>query len=360
MRDTYISNTTLYYPDDIAWLHDNVCIVLESVGFRVGASIRVTDTHTGIYRKLTHYSELNRVVFPLNDTLMSLYSGSDTYNIVVDVYENETIVDSFGFDQTIYNGTSQPLRAHGSTRTIYAYDEQDLYKIQLLLPTSGNVNVNGHSYPVLWKGITGFDVRDAVDGNGTYPMCYFAGAKGDSLGIDIVNVKNITPFSAVAELEYKTESGDVPEEEKQKGGIWADTKFEADDFCAQIIYEEACDDFNFFKVRYLDTDGCLRYLGGKIISDTTNASGDNYYRLDTGSVYRNISRRRITSSSGTVKVGYGLLRRDSYWTDILLADKVEFRNYNGDWVECSVVSDSVTVKSDESDDVTLEFQLFVN
>lgn len=360
MREITISNTNVSYPDQLTWLHDNISIVLEASGYAVGAKIRVTNTATGQYRKLEHYSELERIVFPLNDTYLSLYSGTDEFNVTIDVYEDGVIADSFGFTHKVYNGTSLPLRAHGSTRTVYAYDDGDLYKIQLLFPATGNLNINGVSFPITEVGIRGFDMRSVVNDNGTYPMCYAAGAKSDGTKIYITNVKNITPFSAVAELEFETGSGDVPDEYKQKGDIWADSKFTSETYCVNLVYEEACNDFNFFKVRYLDTDGCLRYLGGRIISDTTKASGDNYFRLDTDTVYRNISRKYISESSGTVKVGYTSLRRDSYWNDILLADKVEFQNFNGEWVECSVASDSVTVKSDESEDVTLEFQLFIN
>lgn len=360
MREITISNTNVSYPDQLTWLHDNISIVLEANGYGVGANIMVTNTASGQYRKLSHYSELERIVFPLNDTYLSLYTDSDEFNVTIDVYENGVLADSFGFTHKVYNGTSLPLRAHGSARTVYAYDDDDLYKIQMLFPATGHLNVNGNSYSVTNIGIMGFDLRSAVNENGTYPMCYFSGTNPQGTSVNITNIKNITPFSAVAELEFQIGSGVVPDDYKQKGDIWADSKFTSGQYCVNLIYEEACDNFNFFKVRYLDTDGCLRYLGGKIISDTTKASGDNYFRLDTDSVYRNISRKYISESSGTVKVGYTSLRRDSYWNDILLADKVEFLNYNGEWVECSVATDSVTVKSDESEDVTLEFQLFIN
>lgn len=360
MRTISLSNTVINFPDKMSWLYDNTYIVLKGNDVSVGADIRVTNTSTGEYRKLKHISEIERIVFPLNDTLFSLYSDSYLYNITLNLYENGTQVASFGFDTDIYNGRSLPLRAHGSTRTVYVYGPEDLYKLQMLYPTSGNLSVNGSTVPILSSGIIGKDLRPYITNTGIYKVCFNSGAKPGSDQISIVNVKNITPFSAVAELDFSKGDGQIPAIDEQKGDIWADSKFKAQSYCFDIIYEEVCKNFNAFKVRYTDTDGCLRYLAGRIMEDTTNASGENYYRLDTTTVLKNISRKYITGSSGVVKVAYPNLRKDSYWNDILLSPKIEFLNYNNEWVECSVVDESVTVTAEESEDVTLQFQLFVN
>ena len=362
MRSTTISNTTINYPDSTCWLGDNLFVELIGNGVTVGASIQVTDLASGKYRKLKHISELNRLVFPLNDTMKSLYHDGISFNAVVNLYENGVTVDSFGFDFDCLNGKSLPLRAHGSTRTIYAYSEEDLHKVQFLFPATGAFSVNGgNNIPIIQPGLTGLDLRSYITHDGVYPMCFQAGAKGGSAsGIDIVNAFGDSPFSGVAQLSYTDESGDVPSDEKNKGDIWNDSKFSSEKYCIDIVYDQACDDFNFFHTRYTDCDGCIRFLGGKIISQTTNQTSENYYRLDTDSVYRNISRKYQRESSGTVKVAYDSLKRDSYWNDILMSDKVWFRNFDNEWYECSVVDKKVTVNSDDTQDVQLEFELFIN
>lgn len=361
MRSTTISNSVINFPDSTCWLGDNLFVELIGNGVTVGASIQVTDLASGKYRKLKHISELQRLVFPINDTMKSLYHDAISFNVVVNVYEDGLPTGSFGFDFDCLAGKSLPLRAHGSTRTIYAYSEEDLYKVQLLFPATGGLSVNGHHIPIIQPGLVGLDLRSYINHSGTYPMCFEAGAKGGSAsGIQIVNAFGNTPFSGVAQLSYTDESGDVPSDEKNKGDIWNDSKFSSEKYCIDIVYDQACDDFNFFEVRYTDTDGCTRFLGGKIISQTTNQSAKNYYRLDTDSIYRNISRKYQEESSGVVKVAYDSLKRDSYWSDILLSEKVWFRNFDEEWYECSILDKKVTVNADDTQDVQLEFELFIN
>lgn len=360
MRNTTISNTVLTYPDSTCWLYDNLFIKLDSSTSTVGAYIAITDLASGLYRKLKYISELGSLVFPLNDSILSLYHDSLSFNIVVSVYEDGNQVGSFGFDTNILNGRSLPLRAHGSTRTIYAYSQQDLQKVQLLFPATGSLRVNGNSLPVIHQGLTGFDLRSYITQTGEYQMCFAAGAKHGPSGITIVNAFGDSPFSGVAQLSFDDKSGDIPENEQNKGDIWEDSKFNSESYCIDLVYDDVCDDFNFFHTRYTDSDGCIRYLGGKIISQTTNKSAENFYRLDTDTVYRNISRKFIKESSGTVKVAYDNLKRDSYWTDILLSDTIWFKNFDGEWCECSIVNKEVTVNADDTQDVQLEYELFIN
>lgn len=376
MRQTTISNITVTYPDAIAWLHDNITVTLEGTlgNQKVGADITVTNTATGGTRTLRYLSELNTLVFPLNDTFMSLRRDDSTYNVVVKLYNGALSAGSFGFDTDVVNGQTLPLRRHGSTRTIYAYSSDDLRKIRVYYPASGAVSVGGCSFLIPYEGIIGLDLRGCVTSDGVWSMCYSSEAKDSEAEhvqdpveksthgyISIVDVNSITTTSAVAQLWFADTSGEVDPNSDKGGGVWNDEKFPMDSYCIRLVYEEPCDTgFDFFKVRYTDTDGCLRYLGGKILEQTTGREAENYYRLDADSVLHNISRKHTKSSNGTVKVGYDSLRRDSYWTDILLSDKVEFLNYNGDWVECSVVSDEVTVTSSESEDVTIEYELFAN
>lgn len=376
MRTYTSSNITVTYPDVTSYLKDNLTLAVEGTfgNQKVGAEITVTNAATGMSRTLRYLSDMNRLVFPLNDTFMSLAGeGSITHNVTVTLYDGGTVVGSFGFDTDIVNGQTLPLRRHGSTRTVYAYSTDDIRKVQLLFPASGAVSVGGCSFIVPYEGILGLDLRGCITGNGDWSLCYNSQAKDskaehapeaveDTHGyISIVDVNHITPTAATAQLWFADTSGDIDPNADKGGGVWDDEKFYLDSYCVTIVYNEPCDTgFDFFKVRYTDTDGCIRYLGGKILEQTTARDAENYYRLDTDSVLRNISRRYINSSNGAVKIGYDSLRRDSYWTDILLSDKVEFLNYNGDWVECSVSSTKVTVKSEQSEDVTIEYELFKN
>ncbi len=362
MRTTTVSNIEITYPDATAYLGDNLFIALKSTNdLPIGAQIQVTDLASTKYRKLRYLSETSNVVFSLNDAIDSLYHDALSFNITIRLYEDGAYVGDYGFDVDIMNGRTLPLRRHGSTRTIYVYGEDDIYKVGFIFPASGSLSVNGHGVPIIAGGYTSLDLRSYITNTGEYQLCFQAGAKGDNETqsqntISIVDVGGVTPFSAVAQLYFADTSGDVPSGDKG-GGVWKEDEFYLENYCMTLVYDSVCDDFNFFKVRYYDTDGIMRYLGGKVVSETTESKGENFYRMDTSIPLRNISRRYLTECSDTVNVAYGELRRDSYWNDILLADKVEFKNHNDEWVECSVKTSKVTVTSDETQDVELEFEI---
>lgn len=364
MRTTNIGNISVIYPDTTAYLHDNIFVGLTSGnGSRVGAKIQVNEASSGRWRKLQYMGETPELVFNLNDSVQSLYNEGVLFNITIQLYENGAVVGDFGFDTNIMNGRTLPLRAHGSARTIYVYGMDDLYKVGFVFPASGSLSVNGHGLPITSGGYTSLDLRPYIATTGEYSLCFEAGTKGEGQGktetqntISVVNVGGITPFSATAQLYYADTSGKVPSGDKG-GGIWKEDEFYLESYCVNLIYSGVCDDFNFFETRYRDTDGIMRYLGGKVVEETTESKGENYYRMDTSTVIRNISRRHVNDTSDTVKVAYGELRRDSYWNDILLADKVEFRNYNGEWVECSVRTNKVTLTSEETQDVEIEYEI---
>ena len=361
MQNATIGNFEITYPDTTAYLHDNLLIKVRSVTNQpVGAQIQITDLASGNYRKLKYLSELNEIVFVLNDSVSSLYHDALSYNVTMRLYENGVYVSDYGFDFDIMNGRTLPLRRHGSTRTIYVYDEDDLYKVGLILPASGGLSINDCHFPVITGGYKSLDLRGCVTSTGDYNLCYDSQAKGgggtSESEVKIVNVGGITPFSASVQLQFADTSGDIPSGDKG-GGVWNDDQFYLENYCVKLIYSSICNDYNFFKVRYYDTDGIMRYLGGKIKDETVESKGENFYRMDVSTPIKDISRRYLTESADTVKVAYGELRRDSYWNDILLADKVEFLNYAGDWFECSVKTSKVTVTSEEYQDVELEFEI---
>lgn len=359
---TYTNNSiTIAYPDTTSYLYDNLFVKLEDASNNaIGAKIQVTDLASGRYRKLQYFGETPLLVFSLNDAIQSLYHDAITYNITVSVYINGVHSDDFGFDTDIMNGRTLPLRSHGSARTVYAYGEDDLRKVGFIFPASGSLSVNGHGIPIIASGYTSLDLRSYITEAGTYQLCFHAGAKGDGgtsqTTVRIVNVGNIKPFSAEVQLWFADTSGDVPSGDKG-GGVWKDDDYYLESYCINLIYEETCNDFNLFRTRYYDTDGIIRYLGGRIMEENIEASGENFYKMDTTTVIKNISRRYISDSADTVKVAYPDLRRDSYWTDILLSDRVWFLNYNNEWMECSIKTNKATATSEESMDVEIEYEI---
>ena len=361
MRSRTINGTEVIYPNSIVWNGDNTQISLSNSTYNVGAQITVKNNATGKQKELIYASELKNLTFNLNDTLRSLFTyGGCTINVMVTVYTAGYQNGSFGFNMNMLNGKTLPNRKHGSTRTVYVYDDDELASTQFLFSGYGTLTVNSTVLPVSGSGRRAFNLLPYINRSGEWWLCYKYGDKSPyDKETDTIQVLGVKEFSTSAVLSLQFDSRDTqPAVKEIRGGdVWNDSQVNLADYCIRVVREDPCDDFDFFLVRYYDTDGCLRYLGGKIDSETTNSKQKNYYRPDN-SVYKNISRKHIEDFSGTLKVSYPELRRDSYWQDILLAEKIEFKNYDGEWTECSLATSKVTVKTQECDDVQIEYEIY--
>lgn len=361
MRTTNIGNITLTYPDPTVWLGDNILLELKTSLPQgpVGGIVTVRNAGTGMTLVQRYISEMKSVVFDIRDSITSLYTDNLTFNIKVDVYNDlyNLYAGSYSFNLTTLDGKSIPGRKHGSARTIYLYGPSDLIKVGFYFNNTGVIRINGRTFNVETPGLKQVNLSSVITESGVYQACFDSTTKSGIPTIVTTGVEEITDKSAVVRINITTGEEDV--ETAGKGGqLWNKDIFDFNNYCVNLVYEEPCEDFDFFKVRYKDTDGIMRYLGGRVISDKTDADGENYYRPSIEHPYRDLPRKHIKEASGTVKVFYSMLHRDSYWYDILLAENIEFLDTNNNWLPCSLVTNSVEVNNNESQDVTLEYQLY--
>ena len=362
MRTIAISTTQVTYPNSTVWTSDNIFISLSDDVYPVGCQISITNVSTLKTRTLTYISELKNLTLDIGDTvrLLSDESGS-TINIKISVYTDQFFVGSFAFNIQTLCGRTLTSRSHGSARTFYVYSYDELYKFHLMLTGTGALRVNGgNNIPVTMSGRNSFNLQNYINSTGNYDLCYYMGVKGGGIGskdyvtsVDIVDV-NPSVFSAVASLTFR-ELDPVPTDPIKGGGIWEDSRIDLSRYCMKLIYDEPCSDFDFFEIRYWDTDGCMRYLGGKVASTTTTSKQKNYVGA-RNSVYRDISQRHIEEANETVKVLFSDIRRDAYFEDVLLSPHVYFKNYAGEWMPCSVADSKITIKSDEYSDLELQIE----
>lgn len=361
MRTKNIGNIKLTYPNSTIWLGDNILLELQTMlaNGPVGGKVTIRNAATGMSLVQTYLTEMKNLVFDIRDSINSLYTDNLTFNINVDVYDDvfQLYGGSYSFNLTTLDGKSIPGRKHGSARTIYLYGPSDLAKVGFYFNNTGVLRINGTTFNVTTVGFHQFDLRAVITDTGIYQACFDSGVKPGIPTVVVAGIEDITEKSAVVRIDLTTGKEDV--KTAGKGGqLWNKDIFKFDEYCINLVYEQPCEDFDFFKVRYKDTDGIMRYLGGQVISDKTAAEGENYYRPSIEYTYRNLSRKHLKEASGTVKVFYSMLRRDSYWNDILLAEKIEFLDTNNNWLPCSLVTNSVEVNHNESQDVTLEYQLY--
>lgn len=361
MRTTNINTVTVTYPNSNVFVYDNIFIQLSDSLYPVGAEINVTNMSSLETKTLVYISERKNLTITLNDVVRRLHMvGGCTLNVKVKAYTDRFYVGTFFFNMETLDGRSMPQRSHGAARTFYVYDQSELQKFQLFLSGSGSLSIGGHSFPVIGGGKNSFDLLSTVTTSGEHPFCYQYGAKGGggedkTLSIEITGVEP-SVFSAAAMLNYYDIDTQPPADEIKGGGVWSDTKTNLARFCGSIVLAEPCTGFDFMELLYFDTDGCIRYLGGKIQSETTTAKKQNYVG-ERNSVYRDISQRHTEESGVTVKLAFEDVRRDAYPQDVLLSEHLWFKNYGGDWLPCSLVDSKITVKSDDEMDLELEVEL---
>lgn len=363
MRQTTVNTVIVSYPEQTVFTADNIFISLSDSNYTVGAEISITNMSTLQTKTLTYISELKDLTFDIGDVIRMLHrEGGSSINVKVKVYTDMFYVGTFSFNLQTLDGRSLPQRSHGSARTFYVYDPSELYKFHLFLVGTGALTVDGGSnIPVTQIGRNSFNLQNTITTYGEHQWCYAMGVKGGDIeekSYESVEITNVEPsvFSGVVSLYYHTPQP-VPTDPIKGGGVWNDERMNLAEFCGRIIFDEACDDFDFFELMYYDTDGCVRYLGGKIQSETTQSKGKNFVGV-RDSVFRDISHRHIEEASGTVKVAFNDLRRDSYYSDILLSPHVYFKNYAGDWMPCSIADSKITVKSEDYADLELNIELY--
>lgn len=361
MRTKNIGNVKLTYPNQTVWLGDNILLELKTnlAQGGVGGKVTIRNASTGMTLVQTYMTEMKSVTFDITDAINSLYNDTLNFNVNVEVYDNVFQINdgSYSFDLNVLDGKTIPGRRHGSARTFYFYGASDISNVGFYFNNTGTLNINGQVFDVPTVGYNSFNLSSVLLTSGSYTACFDSRVKPYIPTVVVAGIEDITEKSAVVRVDIKTGGEDVKTAGKG-GNLWNKDIFPFNNYCMNLVYEKPCTDFDFFKVRYKDTDGIMRYLGGQVVSDKTSAEGENYYRPSISYPYKNLSRKHLKESAGTVKVFYSMLRRDSYWSDILLAEKIEFLDTNNTWLPCSLKTNSVEVNHNESQDVTLEFELY--
>lgn len=352
MRIAQVSYTNEYqitYPEEYVWLGDNNVIKVESTdgNTAVGAEITITRTNDGVSRTIRHCSELHYIVFNLNDLLLNIYNGGMTYDVTVKCLNWGIYDGQIRFGLKILKGKSFTNRSHGAERTIYTYNLSDLNKLQLWCHKDGVISCGTTNYTV-HQGYNALNLDNVITHSGDYTLCFFAQSVVPLLAI---NTFNVTTSSAKVELSLNNTT--APTTNATKGDIWSDSKFTTNQYCIDLHVVESCSDFDVIKLRYYNTDGMLRYIAGKIMSETIDVKTELYKQFDL-SVYRNIPRRYMTANDRKIKIVFDDIQRDAYLSDILLSDSVQFLNYDGEWYDCVIANSAITATNEDSEDYELE------
>lgn len=351
------ANLSMDYPERDIWLRDNNTVTLRASnsGSKVGAVVTVTNMATGESRILNHNSELPTLVFPLRDTLQWLYGGDPnqgmSYTFSVRAWLDNQYAGEYAWRSEMANGVSLPFRAHGACRTIYLYSATELAKVGLYANTAGMWSVNGLSTQS-GDGFVNLNFTGAITEPGEHTLSFTA-QTGGAPSADI-SVVSMTPYDADAVLEFTEDT--VPVTPVPVGTEWSDSGYMSDGYDTLIVYDPSVCDNNSMEFRYLNTDGQIRHIKGRILQTTMESKGTAYRRVEP-SVYANVSRRVINSETAKVTVIFEDVRRDAYLDEIEFSPEVQFMRYDGEWMPCTVATSKLVNDRNETADWKVEFLL---
>ena len=352
MREYSYQNITLTYQEPIVWLWDSNTITIQSsnTNDKVGAEIIIRHPAGVETRTIRHISELNKIIFVLDDALLALADDNiGQYTVQVNVFNNgeEAFTKTFAFQ--LLSGKSFTNQSHAMSRTIYMYDPDELIKFQVYSPASGYINFEGNTAPVS-TGLNQFGISTLVTSDGTYNFCL---QNSQVTPVAIISGDNyITPTSSTI-YWARVRSGHYDDTTKTGGDVW---RYEETIFpvCSKLIYETPCRNNEFVELRYFDTDGCIRYLGGKLASETDSVKGTPYSRLENENVFRNIPHKHTDETKRILKVGFIDVATNAYPQDILYSEQVWMRMYNTEWWPVTINSDKIEIKSGDIQNFELE------
>lgn len=355
MRTYTVGNIKYTIPEEIVFLHDTTVIKIEStIGNNIGAEITIVNPNFD-GKVLKYDSDLSELYFHLDDVLKSLYNDDFATNlrnpwwVSLLMYDGNQLT-SAAFYMQILNGTSFSNRTHSCSPVIYIYNADELYNLQVYAPSAGQIIWNGGRTDV-YKGINKIDLHTDITTTGEHIFSIQSKSQLEPIA-EITGTEPITAGSMRILFDSFT-----PESSQSLtgGDIW--DKMSIFPMQYKLIYEEHCDDYNFVELRYIDCDGCLRYIGGKLIEETDSSKSTPFHTTTT-EIYNTSPKGILTDKSKTLKIGFNDFERIAHISDIQYADYLWIRGIDDNWYNCILKSSNFTTNKDELIDFELEIITF--
>lgn len=345
MRIRTENNYTVTYPDSVVFLNDSNSIQIESSSGRVGAHITITNP-SGDSTVLKYMSSLNTIIFNLSDTLKYLSDEDylNNWSVSIDLFINGQAEDTFGFAFKCLNGRTFIDRSHGLASTIYIYNDDELDSVELYSPSAGALYIDDTPISLINAGMNIVDMSSLSVGSHQATIL----SEVSNPNVAITGVSDVTINDATIQFEYDT--GDSTDT-ITGGDIWNTTIILPIIIDIEIV--QHCDNSNFCELKYTDTDGMTRYLGGRVLEESISTKHTDYYKTDI-LPYNKPFNQFLYEKYKTIKVGFSEISNKAYAKDIFLSDTVYMRNYVGEWFTVGLKTETITSKNEDYTDFILE------
>lgn len=351
-----------YIPDYHVWLDDNNFIEVNIVGghkpiiitIDLEYNIEVWDPDVpGFIKKIIRSNTMtytsseqgnNKILFDLNNNLKDLaaymiWASGEEINIRIScLYDNLVNPLSKEVTSRLRQGKSFLTKSHGSSNVINLYNQDELNTVNLWVPFSSDCSIGNKTFTNL-NGYSELDLSDVITQNGEYTMC-LSPADADTIPPIVTAVYDnyLTPYSSdiLFDIEEPAPGDSYPNsllntcEQKTK--------------CYKVIYQEHCCDYPFVELKYRDTDGNVRYIGGKLLNENDTINKKLY------PVYSNTIRYTnnfyISECSKQIRVAVKDIHPGAEVWTILYSNELFIRDYNGDWMPCVLEDTTLNTTND--------------
>lgn len=353
MRQVTVGVYTIIYPESIVWLKDNNTISITSGYGPFDASITIKNPRNTLEDTITitHSTPLKDILFDLGECFRYLYKPGDdpsmlgNWSIEVNL-DGGSFQNYFSFNVQVYDGISFSTKTHGTSNVINIYDAEDLSNVYVYSPVSGEAVIGTSTYQIQ-AGINQLDLSNDVEGDTqlclhsslTYPP--IASITGD---IAVTPYSSDIYFTAEEQADPGTMDG---------GSLW--NRKQIFPICYSIRLIEPCDTYPFAYIRYINSDGVYRYIGGKVLSIDDSSTLENY-NIPRTLIYNAAPRYTITESSKIIKIGSEITPDDEI-SDILYSSKLWIKDINGEWIDCQLNKTNITDNLNEGD---IELEIIVH
>ena len=357
MRTTDLSGGLGYlvieYPNENVFLKDNNYIRLST---NISASVELTALQAynfdGISVVYSYSSPFKSLLFDLNNVLKSMYKDSPIeLNIVTTcTYIIAGVRKQYNFNFTIklIDGISFPDRTH-STRYIYIYNNDQLNNVELFFPTDGELTVGSDTLSIQ-KGLNTYDLSgyDFTIGKNVLGFT-------NQMAKPVLNIENFYPIEQSAFTVNMTyQSTDPFLTYTWLSDIYGGNKVYGGNYDIIVEMVENCGE-NDIMFRYLDADGCRRYVMGKVVNQNETTKSNDLVVVDD--IYSNIAGYFTTDNTKDITVIFKDINHYAFIQDLFYSSTIEFQNTNGEWFNCKMKTTSLKTTDEIADDYEIQFTI---
>lgn len=303
-------------PEADVFINDDNIIEISSLYESVGGRITLANSSKSLYYR--YMGSQKHIIFDISAGLKQLFDAApgDPVIIKIGVLNNNTTDTEIEQHIKLYNGVTLSGREHGSESVIYTSTIQQ--DVEVFYPGS-QASIAGNN---VYRGITKIPVLD-----GKY--CFSTQIQADA-GVEIAAVKDIKTDSANISLEYNLL--DTPSV-STTSTLWDQGS------CIEFISQNNCEQPDAtVTIRYINSDGCIRYLTGRLLSEIQSSEVETYssLRYPINGFYSSLGR--------SILIGFKEIdTKHSSVMDMVLNNNLEYY-FNSTWHKAVIETLEVTAE----------------